>query len=312
MPHDHAHHHHIDPEAGDAKVLAAVAVNVALTAVQIVAGMVSGSLALIADGVHNLSDAASLVIAFVARKIARRPRDEVMSFGYGRAEMVAALINFVTLIVLSIWLAVEGMGRLIDPPAVEGWTVVIVAGVALVIDLVTAGLTWRLAKHSLNIRAAFLHNLADALTSLAVIVGGTLILLFGWQLVDPIITIGISAYILRHALRDIRPVIRILMNGAPPGLGLNAVKTEIELVDGIEDAHHIHLWQMDEHRIAVEAHVIVAEGSDIGQVLARVKAALSERLGISHSTLEVEAPGAGCADQLSEAGRANPRRGSLS
>jgi len=305
MPHEHAHHHHaIDPNAGDAKVLAAVGVNVALTVVQMVAGVLSGSLALIADAVHNLSDAASLGIAFFARKIARRPRDEAMSFGYGRAELVAALINFVTLIVVALWLAVEGVARLIDPPAVEGWIVVIVAGIALVIDLITAGLTWRLAKQSLNIRAAFLHNLADALTSVAVIVGGTLILLFGWRMVDPIITIGISAYILRHALRDIRPVIRILMNGTPPDVGLSAVKAGIEAVDGVENAHHIHLWQMDENRISLEAHLIIAERHDSGRVLADVKTLLAETFGIAHSTLEAEAPGAGCADQRSESGRA--------
>ena len=137
MPHDHhhGHHHaHIDTASGDRRVWAAILVNIGLTFVQIVAGVLSGSLALVADAIHNLSDALSLVVAFFARRIARRPADAAMTFGYGRAEVVAALINYVTLIVVAIYLAAEGVQRLFDPVAVEGWTVVVVAGVALVID----------------------------------------------------------------------------------------------------------------------------------------------------------------------------------
>jgi len=298
MPHDHGHSHghgHVDPEAGDARVAAAVGVNLLLTVAQIAGGILSGSLALIADAIHNLSDAVALVIAFAARRIARRPRDAAMSFGYGRAELVAAFANLVTLIVLSLYLLWQGAERLLDPPGVEGWIVVWVAGLALAVDVVTALLTWRLSKESLNIRAAFLHNVADALSSVAVIVGGALILLYDWRLVDPLITIGIALYILWHAGRDIRPVIRILMNGSPPGLDMGAIRAGMMGVAGVADVHHIHLWQIDERRTSLEAHVVTAPGHRDHAVLAAVKTLLAERYGITHSTLEAEAEGQGCA-----------------
>lgn len=190
MPHDHAgqgHHRH-----GDRLLGWAVAVNLGLTAVQVAGGLVSGSIALLADAVHNLSDALALLLAWAARRVARRAATPAMSFGYGRAETVAALVNYTALALVALYLAAEGLMRLLDPPAVEGWVVVAVAGVALVVDAATAALTWRLARESSNIRAAFLHNLADALGSVVVIVAGTLILLYDWRLIDPLATLAIA------------------------------------------------------------------------------------------------------------------------
>ncbi len=199
MPHDHSGpshhhhgHHHPQMEEGDRRMQLAVAVNILLTVVQIIAGVISGSLALIADAIHNLSDALSLVIAFLARKIGRRPADARMTFGYGRAEVVAALVNYTTLIVVGLYLAAQGVERLFNPAAVEGWIVVVVASVALVIDTITALLVMRMARDSMNIRAAFLHNVADALGSVAVIFAGTLIILFDWHLIDPLVTLAIA------------------------------------------------------------------------------------------------------------------------
>jgi len=297
MPHDHhshaAHgHHHIDPDAGDARMAAAIGVNLLLTVAQIIGGVISGSMALIADAIHNLSDAVSLVIAFGARKLARRPRDGAMTFGYGRAEVVAAMINYITLMVISIYLFAEGVARFWNPPEIEGWIVIIIAGIALAVDLVTAALTYSMSKNSLNIRAAFLHNLADAGTSVAVIFGGAVILIYDWRLIDPILTVVISLYILWHAFVEIRPVIRILMLGAPDGTRADEVAAAMGEVEGVEDVHHVHLWQIDEHRSSVEAHVVVAGETHV--VLAQVKGLLKERFSITHSTLEVEAPGQGC------------------
>lgn len=295
MPNDH---HHATPDlAGDTRVAAAVGVNVLLTIVQIVAGVLSGSLALIADGIHNLSDALSLVIAFVARRIARRPADAGMTFGYGRAEVVAAMINYVTLIVLALWLAVEGVGRLINPVAVEGWTVVIVAGVALVVDLVTAGLIMRLSQASMNMRAAFLHNVADAMSSVAVIVGGTLILLYDWRLIDPVITLMISGYILWHSVKGIGPVIRVIMLASPDSPRLDEVAQALRDVPGVQDVHALHLWQMQEHRVAVQAHVVMAAAPQADALRAELKAVLATRFGITHASLELEGPASVCHTQ---------------
>ena len=222
-----AGHHHIDPDAGDARVFWAVFVNLALTVAQIIGGILSGSLALIADAIHNLSDAISLIIAFFARKIARRPTDEKMTFGYGRAEIVAALVNYTTLIVIGFYLIYEAILRFFNPLAIDGWLVVIIAGIALLVDVITALLTYTLSKQSMNMRAAFLHNVADALGSIAVIVAGTLILLYDWRLIDPIVTLMISGYILWLSFIGIGPVIRILMLGSPPDLDAERILTKI-------------------------------------------------------------------------------------
>ncbi|MCI2400718.1 cation diffusion facilitator family transporter [Aliiroseovarius subalbicans] len=296
MPHDHHHHHHTDPEAGDARVAWAVAANVALTLAQIVGGLLSGSVALIADAIHNLSDAASLAIAFFARKIARRPTDAGMTFGYKRAELVAALINYTTLIVIGFYLLYEGIMRFFDPPEVTGWLVIIVAGIALAVDAFTALMTWRMAKDSANIRAAFLHNVADALGSVAVIVVGILIVTFGWHLADPIATIGIATYILWMGLGEVRGVIHILMLGAPQGIEAEEVLAVMEAVDGIDSVHHLHIWQISEQVVSLEAHVVAdaANWPDCANAKRAVKNVLRDRFAITHVTLDMEGPGDHC------------------
>lgn len=204
-----------------------------LTFAQIAGGIFSGSLSLIADALHNFSDAASLVIAYGARRIARRPSDERMTFGYVRAEIVASLINYTTLIVIGLYLVYEAVTRFIAPVPIEGWTVVIVAGIALVIDLITAMLTYTLSKTSMNIRAAFLHNVSDALGSVGVIIAGTLVLLYGWTWIDPAITLMIAAYILWQAFTEIGGSIRILMMAAPEDVNVNELVSDMRSVEGV-------------------------------------------------------------------------------
>lgn len=305
----HHHHHHVDPDAGDARVLWAVAVNLALTAVQIVGGIFSGSLALIADAVHNLSDALTLAIAFFARKIARRPADADMTFGYGRVEVVAALVNYTTLIVIGLYLVNEAVFRLVAPAAVDGWLVVIIAVVALAVDTGTALLTFSLSKQSVNIRAAFLHNMADALGSVAVILAGTVILLYDWRLIDPIVTLAIAGYILWQAFREIGGVIRILILGSPPDIETDTVVQAIRAVAGVSAVHHVHLWQMQEHENALEAHIVIDKGQwgDADAIKADVRRALRSGFDIRHSTLELECSKHACDDPQtighSDAGR---------
>jgi len=289
VPHDHGHTH-IDPESGDRRVSIAIWANGLLTVAQIIGGIFSGSLALIADALHNFSDMASLVIAFVARKIARRPADERMTFGYGRIEIVAALINYTTLILIGFYLIYEGGMRMIDPPEVAGWTVVILGGVALVVDTLTALLTYSMQKGSVNIRALFLHNLSDALASVAVIIGGSLIILYDMRWVDPAITIGIALYILYLAFTEIGGPIRTLMLGSPPDIDNAAVVEAMRNVDGVADVHHVHLWQMQEHKPALDCHVVLtADGwGEIEKIKAAIKDRLKEDFKITHSSLEFE------------------------
>lgn len=300
MPHDDAGHPHAhdDPGEGDRRLGLAIVVNLALTAAQIAGGVISGSLALVADAIHNLSDALALLIAFGARRIARRPADAVMTFGYARAETVAALINYTTLILIGAWLVYEALLRFAAPQPVNGWIVVVLAAVALAVDLVTAALTWRMAKSSMNVRAAFLHNLADALGSAGVIVAGTLVILYDWTLADPIVTLLIAGYILWHALAEIGAVIRVLMLGTPPGVPVEAVLSALRGEDGVVDVHHLHLWQMEERRAAVDAHVVLAEGrwGEADAIKARLRARLAA-LGIGHATLELECHRHACGDR---------------
>lgn len=290
------HHHHIDPDAGDSRVLWAVIVNLGLTVAQIIGGVLSGSLALIADAIHNLSDAISLAIAFFARKVARRPADANMTFGYGRAEIVAALVNYTTLIVIGLYLAFEAVQRLFNPADVDGWLVVIIAGVALIVDLATALLTFTLSKSSMNIRAAFLHNVADALGSIAVIIAGTLILLYDWRLVDPLITLLIAAYILWTSFSEIGPAIRILMLGSPPNIDPEKVVARVRALEGVADIHHVHLWQMQEHENALEAHIVIEKGqwAHADAIKQAIKSMLTADFTIPHSTLELECSAHAC------------------
>ncbi len=284
------HHHHVDPKAGNARLAWAIAINLLLTIVQIIGGILSGSLALIADAIHNLSDALSLILAFVARMIAQRPADETMTFGYGRAEIVAALINYTTLILIGLYLTYEAILRLLDPTGIDGWLVVVVAVFALGVDTATALMTYGLSKESMNIRAAFLHNVADALGSVAVIVAGTVIILYDWRLIDPLVTLLIAGYILWQSVSEIGGSVRILMLGSPPDLDAQAVLTAMRAVPGVENVHHVHLWQMQEHEFALDAHIVIADGlwSDADRVKLAVKTHLQNRFGLSHVTLELE------------------------
>ncbi|TKA95314.1 cation transporter [Cereibacter changlensis] len=289
MPHDHGHEQ-LDPKSGDRRVAIAIGANALLTVAQIVGGILAGSLALIADALHNFSDMASLVIAFGARKIARRPADARMTFGYGRIEIVAALINYTTLILIGLYLIYEGAIRMIDPPEVQGWTVVILGGVALVVDTLTAGLTYSMQKGSVNIRALFLHNLSDALASVAVIVGGTLIILYDMRWVDPAITIGIALYILYLSVNEIGGPIRTLMLGSPPDIDNDAVIEAVQNIDGVAGLHHVHLWQMGEHAAALDSHVVVecTAWDRLDGIKLEIKQMLAEKFEITHSTLEFE------------------------
>jgi cobalt-zinc-cadmium efflux system protein len=292
------HHHHIDPNAGDRRVGAAIAVNLLLTVAQFIGGIFAGSLALIADAIHNLSDAMSLIIAFAARKIARRPANADMPYGYGRIEVVAALINYTTLIILGIYLAYEAVWRMFDPQPVDGWLVVILAGLALIIDTATALLTFSMSKNSVNIRAAFLHNLADAAASVAVIIAGTLILLYDWRLVDPAVTLLIAGYILWMSFGEIGGVIRILMLGAPDNVAIKDVIATVLDVADVADVHHVYLWQMQEHAPAFQAHVVVRGGAWLAAdaIKQAIKAQLSDQFGIAHVTLELECAKHACVD----------------
>ncbi len=266
----------------------AVAANMLLTVAQVIGGVVSGSLSLIADALHNFSDAASLLIALVAIKIGKKPPDQLKTFGYKRAESVAALINLTTLIIIGLYLVYEALWRFFMPEPIIGWMVVIVAGIALVVDVFTAMLTYAQSKHSMNMRAAYLHNLTDAMASVGVIIAGSLIILYGWIWVDAAMTLLIAGYVLWQGFSEIPKVIHLLMDGAPDGVNIDDVITSMEGVEHVYGVHHVHIWQIDEQRSALEAHVIIDKQVDIDKVKLSLKYVLSDVYKINHSTLEFE------------------------
>lgn len=284
----HGHNHGDSSEVGERRLWWAVSANVLLTFAQVIGGLISGSLSLIADALHNFSDAASLLIALVAIRIGRKPPDQLKTFGYKRAETVAALINLTTLIIIGLYLSYEAIMRFITPEPIAGWIVVIVAGIALAVDIFTALLTYAQSKHSLNIRAAFLHNMTDALASVGVIIAGTLILLYGWIWTDAAMTLLISGYVLWQGFTEIPKAIHLLMEGTPEHINIDEVITNMESQAGVKDVHHVHIWQLDERRNALEAHVVIEEHSQIDMLKTQLKTMLKEQYTIDHSTLEFE------------------------
>jgi len=295
MGHNHHHHDHRDLSAqGEKRLFWAVGANILLTFAQVIGGLISGSLSLIADALHNFSDAASLLIALVAIRIGRKPPDKFKTFGYKRAETIAALINLTTLIIIGLYLCYEAVVRFISPEPIMGWTVIIVATVALAVDLFTAALTYTQSKHSMNIRAAFLHNMTDALASVGVIIAGVLVLQYGWLWVDAVMTLLISGYVLWHGFVEMPKVIHLLMEGTPEKIDIKNVISAMETQKGVMDVHHVHIWQLDENRIALEAHVVVQENEGYEHIKMALKALLRDKFAIDHTTLEFELNGRIC------------------
>lgn len=268
----------------------AILINILLTIAQVVGGLMSGSLSLLADALHNFSDAGSLIIAYIAEKISGLPADEKMTFGYGRAQILGALINSVTLVIVAMYLFYEAFERFRSPQEIDGWMVIGIACVALVIDTLTAWLTHTGSKESVNMKAAFVHNVSDALASIVVIISGALILLYKSYWVDLVATIVISVYILYQSLGLIKNSIKILMQAVPEDLRRSDVSARIKKIDGVYDLHHIHIWQIYEKFRSLEAHIVVKEPSfeKVEKLKASIREVLNKDFKINHSTLEFE------------------------
>lgn len=290
----HSHEHDVKG-LSDRRIGWTVALNVLLTIGEIIGGALAGSIALVADALHNLNDAAALLITLFARRISRQQPDEQYTFGYKRAKVIGGLINLVALVVVGLFLAYESVLRFFQPrEEIGGWIIIGAAGLALVVDVLTVLLLYGLRKGSVNTRSAFVHNLADALASLAVLLGGVAILIWNIRWIDPLLSLGISAYILYQGYKMIPSTVKLLMESAPDGLDFEKLVAEMKAVEGVEDVHHVHVWQLSEEDNALEAHVVIKQAD--AQEMTRIKTALRQMLGqdfdIGHATLELELPGA--------------------
>ncbi len=279
-------HHHGDLDSK--KLYWAVGINILLTVFQVIGGVLSGSLSLVADALHNFSDAGALIVAVIARKIGNKPADNKRSYGYKRAEILGTLINSTTLVLIGVYLCYESVNRYFNPGPIDGWIVVWVAALALVIDIATALLVYLSGgKDNLNMRAAFIHNVSDALASVVVIVAGTLIILYQIYIVDLIATVAISLYVVYHGVILLKQSISILMQSVPSGIDLDFVREQILTLDGVEDADHIHLWQLDDKKVFFEGHLVIAAGADSTEVKRLVRDQLIQKFQVDHATIEV-------------------------
>ncbi len=292
---DCGHHHGLtrsDEVAGvsDRRLLWSVLLNQLLTVGQVIAGFLSGSVSLLSDAAHNFSDANSLLIAYVARKISRRSANERYTFGYRRAELIGATINLTLLGAVGVYLIYEAIHRFFQPQEIVGWLMAAAAGLALVVDLGTALLLWAMSRGSLNVRAAFIHNLVDALGSVAVLIGAAAVIWLQWNWIDPLLTLLIAGYVLWQVVTMLPQATRVLMEGAPVDFEMDAMLKHVQAVEHVVGIHHVHVWELDEQHRSLEAHIVIprAQNDHLEEIKDAIKQILLQEHDIRHSTLEFE------------------------
>jgi cobalt-zinc-cadmium efflux system protein len=288
MAHDHAHH----AASGRRALALALALVLGFAGVEIAGSLVAGSLALLADAGHMLSDSLSLGLALFAAWLAGRPATLEHSFGWRRAEILAALANGVALVVLALWIAWEAIGRLGDAPEVRGGWVLGVGAAGLLVNLAAAGVLRGAGEASLNVVAAFRHVVADLLGSAGVIVAGVLVLTTGWEAADPVVGLLIAGLVLWSSGMVLRESIGILLEATPAGVDASEVGGAMLARPGVVGVHDLHIWTITSGFPSLSAHVTVEPGADCHAIRRELDAILRERFGLDHTTLQVEhAPG---------------------
>jgi cobalt-zinc-cadmium efflux system protein len=281
----HAHHH----GGGSLRSLTiALVLNAAYTLVEAIAAIAAGSLSLLADAGHNLSDVVALSVAAGAVLLARRPATPNRSFGFRRAEILAALVNAVSLLVIAIVVFVGAARRFADPPEVPGGWLVVVASLGLLVNALGAAAVFRRDRRDLNLRAAYVHLVGDALGSLGVIVTGVVIVTTGWPYADPIAGALIAVYLVVSSWSVLRESTLVLLEATPRGLDAEEIGRAIAGEPGVVEVHDLHVWQITSGFPSLSAHVLVHEGDDCHAIRRNVELMLGDRFGISHTTLQVD------------------------
>ena len=281
-----SHHHHTSRNLAITVIL-----NGIITIAQFVGGIVSGSLALISDALHNLSDVISVILAYVAHRIGLKPQTLQSTFGYKRAEILAAFINAITLIAISVYLMVEAGKRFLNPKEVDYLWMLSLGILGFVANGLSVIILHQNKEENLNIRAAYLHLIGDALTSVAVIAGAVFIWLFDVYWIDPLVTVLISVYIFIHTFKILKESVGILMQFAPAEINQKEVVSILQKIDQISNVHHIHLWQLSDHHIYFEAHLVLNCNfpvSDTQSITENAKQLLNSHFGITHTTFQYE------------------------
>ena len=290
MGHDYHHHpHQGDNEGG--KLLFTVLLNFAITLAEIIGGFFANSLALISDAIHNLSDAVALLITYLTVKISKRPYNQRNTYGYKRIQILAALFNSVTLIVICLYLLFEAYQRFLNPEPVKSIPMFVVALIGLIANLVSVLLLRKHSKENLNIRAAYLHLIGDTMSSVAVIIGGVLIFFFEYYWIDPLITVLISIYIIKETYAVLYETYKILMQSTPVGIVVEDVVKELKKIPLVKGVHHVHIWNLTDKEIHFEGHLDVDGDMKINEsqkIVDRAQSVLSETFNIGHATFQLE------------------------
>jgi cobalt-zinc-cadmium efflux system protein len=255
---------------------------------EIAGGLLTDSLALLADAGHMLSDSFSLFLALGAVALAARPATARRTYGFKRAEILAALINGILLVVVSVWIIVEAISRIGNPPDVLGGWMLAVAVAGLLINLVAAWVLSRSSGESLNVKAALRHVLADLAGSVGVIVAALIILTTGWELADPIVSIVISVLIAASAWSILRDAVDVLLEAAPPGMDSERIGYAMAAMGGVEQVHDLHVWQITSGMPMLSAHVLVGADADCHAIRSELESLIHEQFEIDHTTLQVE------------------------
>ena len=291
--HEHKHEGHSHGpgawrETDRRALLIAAGLTAGFMLAEVAGGLLTGSLALIADAGHMLSDSFSLFLALGAVALASRPVTPKRTFGFKRAEILAALANGILLVLVSVWIIIEAIGRIGDPPEILGGWMLAIAVLGLIVNLVAARVLYGSSGESLNVKAALRHVLADVAGSVGVILAALVIMLTGWELADPIVSIVISVLIAASAWSILRDSVDVLLEAAPPGLDTEEIGYSMAALPGVEQVHDLHVWQITSGLPMLSAHVLVSADADCHAIRRRLEAQLREDFEIDHTTLQVE------------------------
>ncbi|MBO0724139.1 MAG: cation transporter [Blastocatellia bacterium] len=295
--HDHAHHHpgrgrghDHTREASQRTLLIVLALTFGYMLAEAIGGYMANSLALLSDAGHMLTDVAALTLSLFAVRFALRPATPRKTYGFYRLEILAALANGVTLIVLSILICVEAYRRLRNPETVQGWTLIWISTGGLAVNLISAWLLSHSHDESLNVRGALLHVLGDLLGSVAAVAAGVMIIWRGWIWADPVFSVVISVLIIYSSWRLVADAVNVLLEGTPSHINAAAVEEAMRTVAGVRAVHDLHIWTITSGRHAVTAHVVINDASESYHILREVREMLAGRFALTHSTIQIEDP----------------------
>ncbi|HUF68120.1 MAG TPA: cation diffusion facilitator family transporter [Longimicrobiales bacterium] len=293
MAHDHDHDHRgrghrHDREAGRKRLLFVLGITAGFMVIEFVGGVLANSLALMADAGHMLSDVGALGLAVFALSLARRPPTPNKSYGYLRIEILAALANGVTLVVISLLILWQAWERFRDPQPIEGGLMLTVAGAGLAVNIIAAMLLHGASGQSLNLRGAYLHVLGDLLGSVAAIAAAVIILTTGWLAADPLMSCAVAVLILAGSWRLVRESVDILLEGTPRGLDIAGVERAIAAVPGVGPVSDLHVWTLTSGVLAMSGHARIDDLRDYNRILADIHRAMHDKFGISHVTIQLD------------------------